>query len=218
MRDRGREEKLELARRRRAGEQRQHIYAAQPENRCWRTSLALREQTHDSNDRVAVSQRAVISQQPVPLADTGAINHVAPTRDVRSRSDAFTTGFYHPSSHGHSRSASFLYERPRQWLYDVQDEHPYQIGASGPGNPFAPPIPYSGGGFVAHSGYNLAGHLQRGDGSGPLAEMAKRKKRGNLPPEAKKKMMAWFKTHLHHPYPDEETKKKWIAETGLSPG
>ncbi|KAB5570483.1 hypothetical protein GE09DRAFT_1217915 [Coniochaeta sp. 2T2.1] len=47
--------------------------------------------------------------------------------------------------------------------------------------------------------------------------MAKRKKRGNLPPEAKKKMMAWFKNHLHHPYPDEETKKKWIAETGLSP-
>jgi hypothetical protein len=48
--------------------------------------------------------------------------------------------------------------------------------------------------------------------------MAKRKKRGNLPPEAKRKMMAWFKNHLHHPYPDEETKKKWIAETGLSPG
>jgi hypothetical protein len=60
--------------------------------------------------------------------------------------------------------------------------------------------------------------MERGDGAGQLAEMAKRKKRGNLPPEAKRMMMAWFKTNLHHPYPDEETKKKWIAETGLSPG
>jgi hypothetical protein len=48
--------------------------------------------------------------------------------------------------------------------------------------------------------------------------MNKRKKRGNLPPEAKKVMNAWFKDHLNHPYPNEETKKKWIAETGLSQG
>jgi hypothetical protein len=219
VQDRGREEELELARRRRAGEQRQHPhpYAPQPENGCWVTTLALREQTHNPSDHAAVSQRAMTAQR-APFADTRSINPATPTRDLRSRSDPFATGFCRPPSHGHSRSVSFLHDRAVQWLYDTHDENPYRVGASGPGNPFAPPNPYPGGAYVVPPGYHMAGHLERSDGSGPLAEMAKRKKRGNLPAEAKKTMMAWFKTHLHHPYPDEETKKKWIAETGLSPG
>ncbi|OIW33816.1 hypothetical protein CONLIGDRAFT_195814 [Coniochaeta ligniaria NRRL 30616] len=216
VRDRGREEELELARRRRSGEQRQHLYTTQPESGCWMTTLALRAQTHNPNDRAPISERAKVAQR-APFTDPRTIAHAAPTRDLRSLSDAFTTGFYQPASHGHSRSVSLLYDRAGPWLSDAHDEIPYRVGASGPGNPFAPPNTYPIGGYVVPSGYHVAGHLERSDGSGPLAEMAKRKKRGNLPPEAKKKMMAWFKNHLHHPYPDEETKKKWIAETGLSP-
>ncbi|KAH8910039.1 hypothetical protein BR93DRAFT_966094 [Coniochaeta sp. PMI_546] len=180
------------------------------------TTLALRAQTHNTNDRAPASERAKINQRP-PFTDTRAITHSAPTRDLRSLSDAFTTGFYHPTSHAHSRSASMLYDRTGAWLSDAHDESSYRLGPSGPGNPFAPANTYPVGGYAAPPGYHVAGRLERSDGSGPLAEMAKRKKRGNLPPEAKKKMMAWFKNHLHHPYPDEETKKQWIAETGLSP-
>lgn len=217
IRNRDLEEDSEPTRRRRLGEQRQLIYTTQPESGCWMTTLALRAQTHNTNDRAPGSERAKINQRP-PFTDTRAITHSAPTRDLRSLSDAFTTGFYHPTSHAHSRSASMLYDRTGAWLSDAHDESSYRLGPSGPGNPFAPANTYPVGGYAAPPGYHVAGRLERSDGSGPLAEMAKRKKRGNLPPEAKKKMMAWFKNHLHHPYPDEETKKQWIAETGLSPG
>lgn len=216
VREHGREEELELARRRHSGEQPQHLYGPLPERAYWMTTLALRAQTHNPNDRMPVSARAKPTQL-APFASTRTITHAAPTRDLRSLSDAFTTGSYQPTNHGHARSVSLLYDRSGLWLSDAHDEVSYRVGASGPVNPFAPPNTYSVGGYVAPAGYRGAGHLERGDGSGPLAEMAKRKKRGNLPPEAKKTMMAWFKVNLHHPYPDEETKKKWIAETGLSP-
>lgn len=218
-RERAREEELELARRHQLGEQRQHLHGAQPDNGCWMSTLALREQTHDPIDRIPASQRAMFSRS-APCPDHHAVNRAAPAHDFRSPSDAFAPGFYRPPRHGHSRSMSFLHDRPAPWSYDAYDENPYRVGAGGPGNPFAHPAsnPYPGGPYGVPPGYHAGGHLERGDGSGPLAEMAKRKKRGNLPPEAKKKMMAWFKTHLHHPYPDEETKKRWIIETGLSPG
>lgn len=219
-REHTRAEEMELARRRRVGEQRQYMHSARPEDGCWVSTLALREQAqHNPIDRAPVPQRAVISHS-APCADVRAAGRAAPARDFRSRSEAFATGFYPPPGHGHSRSLSFLHDRPVQWVYDAYDENHGRVAAGGAGNSFAHPMasPYPGGAYGVPQGYHVGGRMERGDGSGPLAEMAKRKKRGNLPPEAKKKMMAWFKTHLHHPYPDEETKKKWIAETGLSPG
>lgn len=212
-----REEQPELARRRRTGDPRQQLYSADAANDCWMATLALQSQTRNGSDRVSVLEGTTLGHR-ASFADTRAPTNAALPVDPRSRSDPPATEFYQPPRHGHSRSVSLMYDRPGPWLYDGHEGHPYRASASGPGNPFAPPNTYPGGGYIALPGYHVGGHRERSEGSGPLAEMAKRKKRGNLPPEAKKTMMAWFKNHLHHPYPDEETKKKWITETGLSPG
>jgi hypothetical protein len=42
-----------------------------------------------------------------------------------------------------------------------------------------------------------------------------RKRRGNLPKETTDKLRAWFKAHLHHPYPTEEEKQELMRQTGL---
>ena len=213
-------EQLEVARRRRADSHRQS-YSTDAENDCWMATLALRVQTQDRNDhrngRVLAAEDTSISQR-ARFSDVRSAAHALLPIELRSRADPFAASLYQHPRHGHSRSMSLMYQRPGAWLYDGHEGSPYRVGASGPGNPFAPPSTYAAGGYMAPPGYHMARDLERSGGSGPLAEMAKRKKRGNLPPEAKKTMMAWFKNHLHHPYPDEETKKTWIAETGLSPG
>lgn len=42
-----------------------------------------------------------------------------------------------------------------------------------------------------------------------------RKRRGNLPKETTDTLRAWFREHLHHPYPSEEEKQRLMKVTGL---
>ena len=44
------------------------------------------------------------------------------------------------------------------------------------------------------------------------------KRRGNLPKESKEKLKQWLSSHVSHPYPTEDEKKKLAAEAGMTMG
>lgn len=58
-------------------------------------------------------------------------------------------------------------------------------------------------------------HVNEHGEMGPNGHNKAPKKRGNLPKDTTDKLLAWFHSHLDHPYPTEEEKHKLMRQTGL---
>ena len=52
--------------------------------------------------------------------------------------------------------------------------------------------------------------------TGDSIDTKMRCRRGNLPKPVTDILRAWFHEHVDHPYPDEEDKRMFIIQTGLS--
>lgn len=112
----------------------------------------------------------------------------------------------YPHSNGHSRSSVPIV--PRQDRYSPSS---YSPEVSIP----AYSRPYPNVGYPQH----MASRQEEpsfGSGSMDPTDPRNKRRRGNLPKPVTDILRGWFHEHLDHPYPSEEDKQVFMAQTGLT--